>query len=41
MTLNAAKWGAELAVSKSKERIYIVEPLVDFENDPKTIRLTI
>lgn len=35
-TLDAAKWGAELATSKSKskERIYIVEPLGDFENDP-------
>lgn len=33
-TLNAAKWGAELARSDSKERIYIVEPLGDFENDP-------
>ncbi len=33
-TLDAAKWGAELARSKSKERIYIVEPLDDFENDP-------
>ncbi len=33
-TLNAAKWGAELAISNSKERIYIVEPLGDFENDP-------
>jgi rifampin ADP-ribosylating transferase len=33
-TLNAAKWGAELAASKSKERIYIVEPLGEFENDP-------
>lgn len=36
-TLDAAKWGAELAISKSKdskERIYIVEPLGDFENDP-------
>ncbi len=33
-TLNAAKWGAELATSSSKERIYIVEPLGDFENDP-------
>lgn len=33
-TLNAAKWGAELATSQSKERIYIVEPLGDFENDP-------
>ena len=30
-TLNAAKWGAELAKSKSKERIYIVEPLGDFK----------
>ena len=30
VTLNAAKWGAELAMSKSKERIYIVEPLGDF-----------
>ncbi|ARF13007.1 MULTISPECIES: NAD(+)--rifampin ADP-ribosyltransferase [Sporosarcina] len=33
-TLEAAKWGAELAASNSKERIYIVEPLGDFENDP-------
>ena len=33
-TLDAAKWGAELAASKSKERIYLVEPLGDFENDP-------
>ncbi|ALV22458.1 NAD(+)--rifampin ADP-ribosyltransferase [Carnobacterium antarcticum] len=33
-TLDAAKWGAELAKAKSKERIYIVEPLGDFENDP-------
>lgn len=33
-TLDAAKWGAELATSKSKERIYIVEPLGTFENDP-------
>lgn len=33
-TLDAAKWGAELAASKSKERIYIVEPLGEFENDP-------
>ncbi|MFS0687979.1 NAD(+)--rifampin ADP-ribosyltransferase [Sporosarcina sp. 179-K 8C2 HS] len=33
-TLDAAKWGAELATSKLKERIYIVEPLGDFENDP-------
>lgn len=33
-SLDAAKWGAELAKSDSKERIYIVEPLGDFENDP-------
>lgn len=33
-TLDAAKWGAELARSDEKERIYIVEPLGDFENDP-------
>ncbi|RLL48355.1 NAD(+)--rifampin ADP-ribosyltransferase [Oceanobacillus piezotolerans] len=33
-TLDAAKWGAELAASKLKERIYVVEPLGEFENDP-------
>jgi hypothetical protein len=33
-TLDAAKWGTELATSNSKERIYIVEPLGEFENDP-------
>nr|WP_144925237.1 NAD(+)--rifampin ADP-ribosyltransferase [Paenibacillus bovis] len=33
-TLDAAKWGAELATSEKKERIYVVEPLGDFENDP-------
>lgn len=33
-TLDAAKWGAELAKSTSQERIYIVEPLGEFENDP-------
>lgn len=33
-TLDAAKWGAELAASSAKERIYLVEPLGDFENDP-------
>lgn len=33
-TLDAAKWGAELAKSEAKERIYIVEPLGEFENDP-------
>lgn len=33
-TLNAAKWGAEFARSDAKERIYVVEPLGEFENDP-------
>ena len=33
-TLEAAKWGAELAASNSKERIYLVEPVGHFENDP-------
>ncbi|MDN4608660.1 NAD(+)--rifampin ADP-ribosyltransferase [Sporosarcina highlanderae] len=33
-TLEAAKWGAELAKSNAKERIYIVEPTGEFENDP-------
>lgn len=33
-SLDAAKWGAELAVSASQERIYIVEPIGAFENDP-------
>lgn len=33
-TLDAAKWGAELASSNLTERIYIVEPTGAFENDP-------
>ncbi|ANU16386.1 ribosomal subunit interface protein [Planococcus maritimus] len=33
-TLEAAKWGAELAVSDLPERIYVVEPIGEFENDP-------
>lgn len=33
-TLEAAKWGAELAATDSPERIYIVEPTGEFENDP-------
>lgn len=33
-TLDAAKWGAEFAKSNAKERIYVVEPLGEFENDP-------
>ena len=33
-TLDAAVWGAELAVGEGRERIYIVEPTGDFEDDP-------
>lgn len=33
-TLDAAKWGAELSTGDGKERIYLVEPLGEFENDP-------
>jgi hypothetical protein len=33
-TLDAAKWGAELAVGEEPGRIYIVEPLGFIENDP-------
>ena len=33
-TLDAAIWGAELAVGDGQERIYIVEPTGEFENDP-------
>lgn len=33
-TLDAAIWGAELAVGDGHERIYIVEPTGDFEDDP-------
>ena len=33
-SLDAAKWGAELSLSDSAERIYIVEPIGEFENDP-------
>ena len=33
-TLDAAKWGAELAVGDEPGRIYIVEPTGTFENDP-------
>lgn len=33
-TLDAAIWGAELAVGTDKERIYIVEPTGEIENDP-------
>ncbi|WP_294746624.1 NAD(+)--rifampin ADP-ribosyltransferase [uncultured Exiguobacterium sp.] len=33
-TLDAAKWGAELARSDAPERIYLVEPLGAYEDDP-------
>ena len=33
-TLDAAIWGAELAVGDGPGRIYMVEPTGDFENDP-------
>lgn len=33
-TLDAATWGAELAVGEGRGRIYIVEPTGFFEDDP-------
>ena len=33
-TLDAATWGAELAVGEGQGRIYRVEPTGPFENDP-------
>ncbi len=33
-TLDAATWGAELAVGQGRGRIYIVEPFGDLEDDP-------
>lgn len=33
-TLDAAIWGAELAVGKGSERIYLVEPTGTIEDDP-------
>lgn len=33
-TLDAAIWGAELALGDEKERIYLVEPSGELENDP-------
>lgn len=33
-TLGAATWGAELAAGDAKERIYIVEPTGQYEDDP-------
>jgi rifampin ADP-ribosylating transferase len=33
-TLDAAIWGAELAIGEGRERIYVVEPTGDIEDDP-------
>lgn len=33
-TLDAAVWGAELAAGDKKQRIYVVEPQGEFEDDP-------
>jgi len=33
-TLEAATWGAELALGTARERIYIVEPTGHYEDDP-------
>jgi rifampin ADP-ribosylating transferase len=33
-TLDAAAWGAEMAVGEGRGRIYIVEPTGDLEDDP-------
>lgn len=33
-TLDAAVWGAELAAGEGRGRIYVVEPLGEFEDDP-------
>ena len=33
-TLDAAIWGAELAIGEGRERIYIVEPTGPIEDDP-------
>jgi hypothetical protein len=33
-TLDAATWGAELALGEGKGRIYLVEPMGPYEDDP-------
>jgi len=33
-TLDAAIWGAELAIGEGRERIYLVEPTGEIEDDP-------
>jgi Rifampin ADP-ribosyl transferase len=37
-TLDAAIWGAELAVGEGRERIYIVEPTGPIVDDPNPDR---
>lgn len=32
--MDAAVWGAELAEGDGKEKIFVVEPTGDYENDP-------
>ncbi len=32
-TLDAAIWGAELAAGEGRQRIYVVEPMGEFEDD--------
>ena len=34
-TLDAAVWGAEVASGEGRGRIYIVEPIGEFEDDPE------
>jgi hypothetical protein len=34
-TLDAAVWGAELAAGDARERIYLVEPTGEIEDDPE------
>jgi rifampin ADP-ribosylating transferase len=33
-TLDAATWGAELSAGEGRGRIYVVEPMGEFEDDP-------
>ncbi len=35
-TLDAATWGAELAAGEGRGRIYVVQPMGEFEDDPKS-----
>jgi rifampin ADP-ribosylating transferase len=38
-TLDAATWGAELASGGGRGRIYIVEPMGEFEDDPNVTNM--